>query len=299
MSEVETGSAVVAGNPAENANTVTQPESATGGDAGVKVNAPGVDTRPAPDTSWMDALGDDVKGFVANKAWKEPKDVVESYRNLEKMLGAKGRTLPADDDAEGWNKFYNELGRPETPDGYKFDLPEEYNPEAVKFYQTAAHKAGMTKKQADAFLMDYLDFENSVREEHAKQQDTKVFAALQELKQEWGAKYDENLNMAKRGATALGLEQSEILAMESAMGQTKFAKVFQQIGQALCKEDVTPSQTQSSGGFGVRTPAQAQARIDELMANPEYSKAYLNGDPHNVREMSALFEQVAAGRGQG
>lgn len=299
MSELETGSADVAGNPAESVNNVTPPVGEPGGDVGVKVNAPGVDTTPPPDTSWMDGLGDDVKGFVANKAWKEPKDVVESYRNLEKMLGAKGRTVPADDDAEGWNKLYNELGRPEKAEDYKFDLPEEYNPALVKFYQEAAHKAGMTKKQADGFLMAYMDFENTVREEMAKQQDVKVMAAQQELKQEWGAKYDENINLALRGAKTLGLEQAEILALESAMGQTKFAKVFQQIGQALCAEDVTPTQTQSSGGFGVRTPAQAQARIDELLSNPEYSKAYLNGDPHKMREMSALYEQVSAGRGQG
>ena len=296
MSELETGSADVAGNPAESVNNVTPPD---GGEPVVKVNAPGVNTDPAPDLSWMDALSDEEKAFAGNKAWKTPQHIIESYRNLEKHLGAKVRTVPADDDAEGWNKFYNELGRPETPDGYKFDLPEEYNPALVKFYQEAAHKAGMTKKQADAFLMDYMDFENMAREEQAKQLDVKVLAAQQELKQEWGAKYDENINLALRGAKTLGLEQAEILALESAMGQTKFAKVFQQIGQALCAEDVTPTQTQSSGGFGVRTPAQAQARIDELLSNPEYSKAYLNGDPHKMREMSALYEQVSAGRGQG
>lgn len=296
MSELETGSADVAGNPAESVNNVTPPD---GGEPVVKVNAPGVNTDPAPDLSWMDALSDEEKAFAGNKAWKTPQHILESYRNLEKHLGAKVRTVPADDDAEGWNKFYNELGRPETPDGYKFDLPEEYNPELVKFYQDSAHKHGLTKKQADGFLMAYMDFENTVREEMAKQQDVKVMAAQQELKQEWGAKYEENLNLALRGAKTLGLEQTEILALESAMGQTKFAKVFQQIGQALCAEDVTPTQTQSSGGFGVRTPAQAQARIDELLSNPEYSKAYLNGDPHKMREMSALYEQVSAGRGQG
>ena len=246
----------------------------------------------------MDALSDEEKAFAGNKAWKTPQHILESYRNLEKHLGAKVRTVPADDDAEGWNKFYNELGRPETPDGYKFDLPEEYNPELVKFYQDAAHKHGLTKKQADGFLMAYMDFENTVREEMAKQQDVKVMAAQQELKQEWGAKYEENLNLALRGAKTLGLEQTEILALENAMGQTKFAKVFQQIGQALCAEDGTPTQTQSGGGgFGVRTPAQAQARIDELLGRPDYWEAYSKGDRAKVEEINTLYAQVAQGRG--
>ena len=297
MSELETGSGAVPGNPAESVNNVTPPE---GGEPVVKVNAPGVNTDGAPDLSWMDALSDEEKAFAGNKAWKTPQHILESYRNLEKHLGAKVRTVPADDDAEGWNKFYNELGRPETPDGYKFDLPEEYNPELVKFYQDAAHKHGLTKKQADGFLMAYMDFENTVREEMAKQQDVKVMAAQQELKQEWGAKYEENLNLALRGAKTLGLEQTEILALENAMGQTKFAKVFQQIGQALCAEDGTPTQTQSGGGgFGVRTPAQAQARIDELLGRPDYWEAYSKGDRAKVEEINTLYAQVAAGRGQG
>lgn len=295
MSELETGSADVAGNPAESVNNVTPPD---GGEPVVKVNAPGVNTDPAPDLSWMDALSDEEKAFAGNKAWKTPQHILESYRNLEKHLGAKVRTVPADDDAEGWNKFYNELGRPETPDGYKFDLPEEYNPELVKFYQDAAHKHGLTKKQADGFLMAYMDFENTVREEMAKQQDVKVMAAQQELKQEWGAKYEENLNLALRGAKTLGLEQTEILALENAMGQTKFAKVFQQIGRALCAEDGTPTQTQSGGGgFGVRTPAQAQARIDELLGRPDYWEAYSKGDRAKVEEINTLYAQVAQGRG--
>ena len=295
MSELETGSADVAGNPAESVNNVTPPD---GGEPVVKVNAPGVNTDPAPDLSWMDALSDEEKAFAGNKAWKTPQHILESYRNLEKHLGAKVRTVPADDDAEGWNKFYNELGRPETPDGYKFDLPEEYNPELVKFYQDAAHKHGLTKKQADGFLMAYMDLENTVREEMAKQQDVKVMAAQQELKQEWGAKYEENLNLALRGAKTLGLEQTEILALENAMGQTKFAKVFQQIGQALCAEDGTPTQTQSGGGgFGVRTPAQAQARIDELLGRPDYWEAYSKGDRAKVEEINTLYAQVAQGRG--
>lgn len=295
MSELETGSADVAGNPAESVNNVTPPD---GGEPVVKVNAPGVNTDPAPDLSWMDALSDEEKAFAGNKAWKTPQHILESYRNLEKHLGAKVRTVPADDDAEGWNKFYNELGRPETPDGYKFDLPEEYNPELVKFYQDSAHKHGLTKKQADGFLMAYMDFENTVREEMAKQQDVKVMAAQQELKQEWGAKYEENLNLALRGAKTLGLEQTEILALENAMGQTKFAKVFQQIGQALCAEDGTPTQTQSGGGgFGVRTPAQAQARIDELLGRPDYWEAYSKGDRAKVEEINTLYAQVAQGRG--
>lgn len=295
MSDVETGSVLDTGNPAQ-ANPATPP--AESGEAQVKVNAPGVDNAPPPDLSWLENLDDDGKGFVANKAWKTPKDVVESYRNLEKLVGRKGRDIPEADDAEGWNKFYNELGRPETADGYKFDLPDEYNPELVKFYQEAAHKAGLTKKQADAFLMDYMDFEHAAREEYAKQNASRVDMGVAELKREWGAKFDENLNVALRGANALGLSKDERIALEESMGQAKAARLFERVGRALCSEDGTPN-TPGNSGFGVRTPAEAQARIDELLSRPDYRQAYMDGDKAKEAEISALYAQVAAGRGQG
>ena len=85
MSELETGSADVAGNPAESVNNVTPPD---GGEPVVKVNAPGVNTDPAPDLSWMDALSDEEKAFAGNKAWKTPQHILESYRNQENHQGA-------------------------------------------------------------------------------------------------------------------------------------------------------------------------------------------------------------------
>ena len=297
MSDFETGSVLDAGNPAP-ANPATPPAGNDGGQAPINVNAPGVDNAPPPDLSWLDALGEDGKGFAANKAWKTPGDMLESYRNLEKLVGRKGRDIPEADDAEAWSKFYNELGRPETADGYKFDLPDEYNPELVKFYQDAAHKAGLTKRQADAFLTDYLDFEHAAREEYAKQNASRVDMATAELKREWGAKFDENLNVALRGANALGLSQDERIALEESMGQAKAARLFERVGRALCSEDGTPN-TPGNSGFGVRTPAEAQARIDELLSRPDYQKAYMDGDKTKVAEIQALYDQVAAGRGQG
>lgn len=297
MSEVN--GSVLTGNP-ESGNPAANPSPAPeDGTPPVTVTASGVNTDPPPDTGWLDALPEELKGFAQNKAWKSPEHAVESYRNLEKMMGQKTRAVPADDDAAGWEKFYNDMGRPEKPADYKFDLPSEYNPDLVDFFSNAAHKVGLSKKQADAFLEQYLDFENAFRVERGKQQDTRVAAAQGELRQEWGAKYDENINLAARGAKAVGLEQAEQLALEDAMGQAQFAKVFQRIGLALCGEDNTPNNVQGGRGFGVLTPAAAQARVDELFSRPDYMQAYLAGDKAKKDEITALYEQIAAGRGQG
>ena len=304
MSDVETGSVLDAGNP-ESVNPAT-PAAAARPEPLIKVRASGLSTASASASAasgasaaaaaaWLEGLDDDGKNFVANKAWKTPKDAVESYRNLEKLVGRKVRDIPAEGDAEGWSQFYNELGRPETPAGYEFDLPDDYKPELVKFYQDAAHKAGLTKRQADAFLCNYLDYEHAFCEAQARQKEADIHSAAEELKREWGARYNENLNMALRGAEALGLGKAERIALEESMGQAKAARLFERIARALCTEDGTPH-TPGNVAFGLRTPAQAQARIDELLSRPDYQASYMNGDKHKVAEIQALYEQVVAGR---
>lgn len=284
----ENGSVVNTGNPAgDNAGA--------DGNAQAQAAVPQAASQPP---SWLDGLSDELKGVVQVKGWQGPGQVVESYRNLEKMVGQKGQPIPADDDAEGWNKFYNSLGRPEKPEDYKFDLPQEYNPDLVNFFSQAAHKVGLSKKQADAFLEGYLDFEHAYREEVVKRNDVSVAAAQSDLRQEWGEKYAANINLAARAVKAIGLEQDAQLALENSMGQAAFARVFQKIGQAICSEDSTPSNT-AHGGFGPLTPAAAQARKEELLSRQDYVDSYMRGDPHKVREMEELNRQIVAGRPQG
>ena len=53
-------------------------------------------------------------------------DFVKSYLHSQKLVGADKIPVPnkmATD--EDWNAVYERLGRPQSPDGYKYDLPKE------------------------------------------------------------------------------------------------------------------------------------------------------------------------------
>ena len=56
--------------------------------------------------SWTEGLAEDAQGYVENKGWKGADQMLDSYRNLEKAMGAPGEsvlTLPKDaEDAEAW-----------------------------------------------------------------------------------------------------------------------------------------------------------------------------------------------------
>src|SRR5690606_18358521 len=69
-------------------------------------------------TDWTSGFSDDLKGFVQNKGFKDPASVLDSYRNLEKLMGTpKERLLrlPENmDDANAMGEIYTRLGRPQT-----------------------------------------------------------------------------------------------------------------------------------------------------------------------------------------
>ena len=55
------------------------------------------------ESDWQAGLEDDLAGLVQQKGWHSAKDVLASYRNLEKMLGGDRLALPRKDaGVEAW-----------------------------------------------------------------------------------------------------------------------------------------------------------------------------------------------------
>ena len=77
--------------------------------------------------------------------------------NLQETVGKKPFGIPQDNATEEEkNKFYNELGRPETAEGYKFEPPAEYkdamDTETISTFSKLAHENGTTQKQFENFM---------------------------------------------------------------------------------------------------------------------------------------------------
>ncbi len=64
--------------------------------------------------------------LVAQKGWRSAKDVLTSYQNLERLVGADKLALPARDAGpEAWAPVWEKLGRPTDATGYSFAAPHE------------------------------------------------------------------------------------------------------------------------------------------------------------------------------
>ena len=288
MSDANLGSATLAGNPASDPAA-----GATGGDAGVQAQQlPGTpDGASSSEAStstgnWWDSIEDsDLKGYVANKGWKDSTELAKGYQNLEKLLGSEKLPMPkGDDDADGWNKLYSKLGRPDSPDGYGFKAPEG---EDGTFAKTAAeefHKLGLTAKQAEGLSQWWQQQAQGFNEQQQQQTAQQAEQALAELKNEWGNKYDENVELGRRAAREYGLDQEKLGKLEQALGTNGLLKLMADIGRGQGEANFIG---EGKTSFGM-SPEAARARIQSLKGDKAWTQRYLSGDTEARAELERL-----------
>ena len=271
--------------------------------------AGGLGTPPTPATppaattppEFYATFKPEFQDFVKNKGAKTADDLAMMYRNLESMTGDQSRLLkiPAEDDPKSWDDFYGKLGRQETAEKYKIELPKEgADPELAKAASNWFHKAGLTQKQVDAIIPEWNKTMAAMGEKMAAEQ-AKAFQAEQDsVKKEWGEKYEANMNAARKAITALGVEPNDLDTMMSAAGFSKLAGLFARIHEdyGVGKEAGLSGGKGISSTQGVNSADQAKARLEQLKADGEWRKKYASGDPDAVKEFAELQKKAAAGK---
>lgn len=267
-----------------------------GGAPGGEGGAPG-----GAAADWTASFDEGTRGLIQNKGWKSPADVVGSYANLEKLLGAdkagRGVVMPKDDSpAEDWAAFYNKLGRPESADGYKLPVPEG---DAGEFAKTAAswfHEAGLTPKQAETLAAKWNEFGGVTTQEQQAKMAQQAAVDVQDLQKEWGDQFEAQSELARRAIREAGLSKDEGLAIERALGVKKAAQVFAFLGKQFAEAPIKGGEGASRGAFG-STPADAKARIAALKGDAAWTAKYLNGDT-DARAEFARLHQIAFQSGE-
>lgn len=258
-------------------------------------------TTPAADggqgsvpASWLTGADETTVGYVQNKGWTEPMQVLDGYRNLERLLGAdkagNSVIIPKPDaDPSEWGAIYDRLGRPSGPEGYAAQFPENADPEFKAATLAKAHELGLTKAQADGLF--------TAMTERAVARDTALAQARQEafakeeaaVKAEWGQAYAQNLAQAQAAAKGLGLDAETIDKLAEAMGHRGAMMLLHKIGTRMGEDGfVTGDKTESFGS--AMTPGQAKAEIQSLMNDKNFVNRYMQGDAEAKAKMVKLHE---------
>ena len=246
---------------------------------------------PAVDQTWTSGLDEDASAYVQNKGWKDPSDMLSSYRNLEKFAGGSKNLveLPGPDADEAvYDSLYSSLGRPETSDKYGLQIPDGADKELVDWFKETAHKTGLSDKQASLLFNEWNQLSNdrleSMRQSAIKQSET----SIAELKKEWGQSYNHNIDAGKRAVSALGYDEAALGTLESKLGTADMLKLFATLGSKMGEDDFAGG-ARSDKTFGIDSN-QATQQIAELKMDKSFMDQYLGGNKDAVSKMKRLME---------
>jgi hypothetical protein len=247
-------------------------------------------------TDWTSNLNPDMKGFVQNKGFKDPASVLESYVNLEKLIGAKEKLIKLPDnmdDPAALKEIFGKLGLPEKSDEYGFEIPKEPGDaqDFVKWAKDAFHESGLTKKQATTLAEKWTKFFTDAETNEATAYKSSIEAQQTSLKKEWGAAYEQKIAAGRSAASALGVTGEQVDALEKVMGFEATMKFMDRIGSKIMEPGFAPANPGSANGH--LTPEQALNRKTSLMADADFRKRYLNGDTGAREEMERLHKYMA------
>ena len=272
------------------AEQVAQPETAA------EIQTPAEIASGGSGDGFLEMIPEDLREHPSLSPIKDVPNLVRSYVNAQRLIGADKVPLPENPSDEDLDRIADRLGRPETPQGYEIAVDGNIVTEKVATeFSDIAHQLRMTPKQV-AGVLDYYRTttdaainENSQTFEQEKQQGEAT------LRQEWGMAYDEKVdrasNVAKQfaGAEVFDLPLSDGTRLGN---HPEFIKAFDAIAE-FQKKATSEDTVSENTSRNVMTPKDAQAEIDSILSNPDYQD---RKNPQKrqrlVQRMTELMEMV-------
>ena len=251
--------------------------------------------QPKVATSWKEAISEEFRQDPNIEKFTEIDALAKSYINATKMIGQDKVAVPNKNSTEDqWNEVYDKLGRPESPDKYALDIKSDVVPldnGAVKQFAENAHKLGLSNKQAQGVLEFYKNSMEGTAQQSKIDTETAQVQAEQELRQEWGREFENNVK--KAGALAKANINSDILDLELKSGirvgdHPELIKGFAKIASMMSEDKIVSPESDSAS-----KSADIESEISTITNNtdgPYWNKQHPDHDKvvqqvYTLREM--------------
>lgn len=220
-------------------------------------------------------------------------DFVKSYLHSQRLVGADKIPVPnklaTEDD---WNTVYERLGRPENPEGYSYDLPQEskIDDATLKAFSTEAHKLGLLPQQAQGIMNYYNNLAEQSEKSLEYRDETARAEAEIELRKEYGPAYDLKISQARNLATnTLGADflRNTILQDGSSLGNhPQIVRAFAELSSKLSEDSMVQGEVTSA-----MTVKEIDGEIDNLTqpGSAYWDKNHIN-HKKAVDEVQRLYE---------
>jgi len=253
-------------------------------------------TTPTETTDWKASLSDEVRADKSLENINDIESLAKSYVHAQKLVGADKIPVPNKHATEDdWNAVYSRLGRPETADGYKFNLPEDQKVDeaGLKVFADHAHKLGLLPNQAEGMVKFY----NEMQANQLKEQDSTALAgrqkAMDELQSEWGQAYKQKVDQANNVVASVfppGFMSTNLADGTKLGDHPAVIKAFADLASKMGEDKIV-----QADGPTYLTPKQIDKEIATLQ---QPGSAYWDKNHPNhkiaVEEVQALFEQKHA-----
>lgn len=281
MSTAELLATPPAAAPPAVATPVSSPAPAPAGSAPPPATPPASTPAAPVAPAWLTGADETTVGYVANKGWTEPKQVLEGYRNLEKLLGADkaGNAVIVPKEGatpEEQAAFFNRLGRPTDPAGYQIEVPQGGNKDFATAAAAKFHELGLTKAQGEALAKWNNEQVGAFTTQSAAARQAEFAADDAALKTGWGQAFAQNVAQAQAGMRAMGLDAAAVDKLQGALGHKSTMEFLQRIGARTGEATFVAGSTETKFGNAL-TPGQAKARIAELRNDKDWVKRYQAG----------------------
>lgn len=151
----------------------------------------------APSDDWKSGLPIEMQSDPSLQHIGSVEGMAKSFINAQKMVGAEKMAVPgswATD--EDWDLVYNKLGRPAESSEYEFELGEDANEGFTDWFRDAAHKSGLSGRQAAQLAEAYQEYSGGALQQSETQLDQHRDTVETELRQEYGGRYQDKMDAA-------------------------------------------------------------------------------------------------------
>ncbi len=220
------------------------------------------------------AVNGPLKNFFDNEGKINTANVLESYINVQKVMGQDKVLAPREDWGDDqWTSFYKGIGQVEKIEDYviKNNVPEGLtaNDEMFSELMKVAHTNGVLPHQFQKISDKFNEMTKTHIDTTKTNGDTAFATEVNKLKEEWGQGYENTLNVID--STLVKFSSEDELAELKKFGLDKdpiIQRLLKRVADGLLSEDDPLFKQAQTKTFG-KTPEQAQASLSEHMAKPE------------------------------
>ena len=237
-------------------------------DAPAEVTTQPADNAQPTNENWYSTLSEEYRNHPSIQKFNDANGLAKSYLNLESMMGQEKIPVPKGvDDSNAWGLYRKAFNVPEAAENYNIKI-EGVEDEKLGLFKELFHKHNIPQDTAQALTDAYVE---DIKQLFAHQDQLKQVAmenATNELKKEWGLKYEENLKTARNFLEKMAGNEEDYKYFEGVIGNdAKFIKLLSKMGESISEGSLGGFESQT-GGF-VKTPKEAEAELNSILNNPD------------------------------